>query len=87
MNEANFFDDMRYSKIPSLDPDPKEFPLFYKAKKYEFRLNPGERLFIPSGWFHLIDSSELDPEEKLEYLTSNEIYDSSLLDSSSCSLS
>ena len=65
MNEANFFDDMRYSKIPSLDPDPKEFPLFYKAKKYEFRLNPGERLFIPSGWFHLIDSSELDPEENM----------------------
>lgn len=65
MNETNFFDDMRYSQLPSLDPDPKKFPLFYKAKKYEFRLNPGERLFIPSGWFHFIDSSELDPGENM----------------------
>jgi hypothetical protein len=61
MNIENFFDDARYSRVPCLDPDPKEFPLYYKARKYEYLLNPGERLFIPAGWFHFVDSRELDP--------------------------
>jgi hypothetical protein len=60
MNVENFFEDARYSRVPSLDPDPKEFPLYYKARKYEYLLNPGERLFIPTGWFHFVDSKELD---------------------------
>lgn len=61
----NFFDDCRYCKMMSHDPDPKEFPLYYKAKKYEYVLNPGERLFIPRGWFHFVDSCELDPVHKM----------------------
>jgi Cupin-like domain len=34
------------------DPDLKRFPLFSKAKRYEFTLCPGELLFIPAGWWH-----------------------------------
>jgi len=60
-----FYDELRYSHINSIEPDPQMFPLFYKAKRYEYVLNPGERLYIPPGWFHLIQSSEVDKGSKL----------------------
>jgi len=64
MDLTTFIHDTRYSRINTLDPDPREFPLFYKAKKYEYYLNSGERLFIPRNWYHFVES-EPDPDTGL----------------------
>jgi hypothetical protein len=34
------------------NPDLRKFPLFAKARPTRFRLEPGEVLFIPGGWWH-----------------------------------
>ena len=57
-----FLEDNRYCKVPSQTPDPEEFPLYYKARKLEFVLNPGDRLFIPAGWFHFFCSETADED-------------------------
>jgi hypothetical protein len=41
------------------DPDPDSFPRFREATPVEFILQPGELLFVPSGWLHQVTS--LDP--------------------------
>ena len=33
-------------------PDPGEYPLFLKAKRYECIMEPGDVLYIPALWFH-----------------------------------
>ncbi|WUR12330.1 cupin-like domain-containing protein [[Empedobacter] haloabium] len=39
------------------DPDPARFPRFGEARiQYEDELQPGEILFIPSGWLHHVES-------------------------------
>jgi len=41
------------SSVDSLEkPDLKRFPLFDQAKGVRFKLNPGETLFVPAGWWH-----------------------------------
>jgi hypothetical protein len=50
----------KYSVITSEIPDKEQFPLYYKASKIEYTLEPGERLFIPAGWFHQVFSEGED---------------------------
>ena len=57
-----FLEDNRYCKMLSQTPDPVEFPLYYKARKLEYILNPGDRLFIPAGWYHFFCSETADEE-------------------------
>ena len=57
-----FLEDNRYCKMLSHNPDPEEFPLYYKARKLEYILNPGDRLFIPAGWYHFFCSETVDEE-------------------------
>lgn len=41
------------SDIPDIENvSGKDFPLFKNAKKFEVRLNPGETVYFPSGWWH-----------------------------------
>jgi hypothetical protein len=62
---TQWYHDKRYSKITDRHPDPKVFPDFYKAKRMEFRLRPGEMIFIPAGMFHFVFSEDPDPETGL----------------------
>ena len=45
-----------YSKMPSLTPDLKQFPEFAKAQMFQFDVNAGEILFIPTGCWHHVES-------------------------------
>ena len=56
MNE--FFAERKYSQIPEEFPDQDTYPLFYTAHKREYNLEPGDKLFIPAGWFHFVYSEE-----------------------------
>lgn len=55
----------RYSYITTEFPDKNQFPKFYDAKRIEITLEPGEMLYIPSGWYHWVFSEEPDPETGL----------------------
>ena len=48
-------------------PDKEKFPLYYKAHKQEFIIEPGQMLFIPPGWFHFVFSEDPDPETGLNF--------------------
>ena len=65
MNLSTFLNDRRYSQIIDKFPDSKIYPLYYKAKRFEFILRPGEMLHIPAGWFHHVFSEDPDPETGL----------------------
>jgi hypothetical protein len=41
-------------------PDKTLYPLFYTANRKEFIIEPGEMLYIPVGWYHLIISDTTD---------------------------
>ena len=41
-----------YSPVNIINPDYDKFPLFKKAKAVKVILQPGETIFIPSGWWH-----------------------------------
>jgi len=60
-----WYHERRYSQITDRDPDPKIFPNFYKAKRMEFMLKPGDMIFIPTGMFHFVFSEDPDPETGL----------------------
>jgi hypothetical protein len=55
----------RYSYITSEFPDKKQFPRFYEAKRTEIILEPGDMLFLQSGWYHWVFSEEPDPDTGL----------------------
>jgi mannose-6-phosphate isomerase-like protein (cupin superfamily) len=57
MSLSQFTGEYKYSKIQVENPDPREFPLYYKARKHVFEIGPGEALFIPAGWFHFVFST------------------------------
>jgi hypothetical protein len=62
---TEWYHDKRYSSITSRYPDRKIFPDFYKTKRQEFILRPGEMIFIPAGMFHFVFSEDPDPETGL----------------------
>lgn len=44
-----------FHSLPNIkDPDYREFPALLYLNGYEALLNPGETLYIPSGWWHYI---------------------------------
>ncbi|MGG5210384.1 cupin-like domain-containing protein [Chryseobacterium sp. MIQD13] len=44
-----------FHSLPNIkDPDYREFPALLYLNGYEAVLNPGETLYIPSGWWHYI---------------------------------
>lgn len=47
-----FIHEAHFSSIIDEFPDKKLFPKYYKTQKAEFILRPGDKLFIPTGWFH-----------------------------------
>jgi hypothetical protein len=61
----NWYNERRYSKITDRNPDPNVFPDFYKARRVEFVLKPGNMVYIPSGMFHFVFSEDPDPETGL----------------------
>ena len=61
MDNEKWFHERRYSRITDEEPDPITFPNYYKANRTEYILNPGDMLFIPSGWFHFVFSKDPDP--------------------------
>ena len=57
-----FLFDAHFSSITNEYPDRNKFPKYYNAKKIEFTICAGQKLFIPRGWFHWV-FSETDGEE------------------------
>ena len=55
-----FFNERRYSSISDEFPCKIKYPKFYEAHKTEIILHPGEMIFIPAGWFHLVFSDVLE---------------------------
>ena len=62
-----FYQERRYSYITSPTPDESKFPLFYKAEKKEYVLEPGQCLFIPKYWFHLVVAEDVDEKTGLNF--------------------
>jgi hypothetical protein len=56
MDMDQFFNERRYSPISDEFPCKIKYPKFYEAHKTEITLCPGEMVFIPAGWFHLVFS-------------------------------
>lgn len=52
----DFLNKRMYSMLRTDAPDREQFHMFYKAKKIEVVLKPGNFLFIPKGWFHMVFS-------------------------------
>jgi lysine-specific demethylase 8 len=46
------------SKVDVFNLDKKAFPDIDKVKFYQIVLEPGEALYIPSGWWHAVESSQ-----------------------------
>lgn len=49
--------DIDWVDIDPVCPDTKRYPQFSKALKYEFRINEGDLLFLPSLWYHHVRQS------------------------------
>jgi len=47
-----------FSDIDPLNPDLKKFPKFERARPLDLTLNAGEMLFIPTQWWHWVQSDE-----------------------------
>jgi hypothetical protein len=61
MEVEQFFSERRYSPISDEFPCKIKYPKFYEAHKSEITIGPGDTIFIPAGWFHLV-FSETDSE-------------------------
>lgn len=60
MDRDTFAVERRFSQICDEFPCKSRYPLYYKAHKKEYIINPGEMIFIPAGWFHLVYSEGED---------------------------
>mmetsp|Transcript_41823 Transcript_41823/g.69853 ORF Transcript_41823/g.69853 Transcript_41823/m.69853 type:complete len:855 (-) Transcript_41823:334-2898(-) len=47
-----------YSEVDSYNPDHEKYPLYKYAFRTKEMIGPGETLFIPTGWWHTVDSLE-----------------------------
>lgn len=56
MDLEQFFNERRYSEICDEFPCKIKYPKFYEARKRVFTIHPGDKLYIPFGWFHLVYS-------------------------------
>jgi hypothetical protein len=56
MDIEQFFNERRYSEICDEFPCKIKYPKFYEARKRVFTIHPGDKLYIPFGWFHLVYS-------------------------------
>lgn len=56
MEIEQFFNERRYSPISDEFPCKIKYRKFYEAHKTEITIGPGEMIFIPAGWFHLVFS-------------------------------
>lgn len=56
MDRDQFLHERRYSQVTEEFPCKIRFPLFYKARKQTLVIEPGQKLFIPFGWFHMVFS-------------------------------
>lgn len=44
------------ARVNVFDPDETEFPRYENAESVELKLEPGDMLYIPKGWWHAADS-------------------------------
>lgn len=56
MDRDQFFHERRYSQVTEEFPCKIKFPLFYQARKQILTIHPGQKLYIPFGWFHMVYS-------------------------------
>jgi len=54
-----------FSPVDAERPDLADFPRFARARPIEVTLEPGEILFLPTGWWHQVRS--LDPSISLNF--------------------
>ena len=47
-----------YSDVDAYEPDHKKYPLFRHAHRIVETLEEGDTLFIPTGWWHTVDSMD-----------------------------
>lgn len=71
MDRDQFFNERRYSQVMEEFPCKIRFPLFYQARKQVFTINPGQKLYIPFGWFHLVYSEGDEMNFALNYFIPN----------------
>lgn len=60
-----FFNERRYSMIQDEFPCKIKYPKYYETQKTEYIIGPGQRLFIPAGWFHFVFSEGVEEETGL----------------------
>jgi hypothetical protein len=71
MDRDQFFNERRYSQVMEEFPCKIRFPLFYQARKQVFTINPGQKLYIPFGWFHLVYSEGDEFNFAMNYFIQN----------------
>lgn len=75
VGHREMFNDRRFSKIGSSNPDPNEYPLFYDALCKEVVLDEGNFLIIPAGWHHLVYSDGVNKQTNVNMAISYWIND------------
>jgi hypothetical protein len=55
-----------YSAVNGFDPDLERHPRFADARGFQAELQPGELLYIPRGWWHLVQALEVSISVSLE---------------------